>query len=346
MMLQPSGIRSPDRPVTRPNIRHTERLWHVLLLAAALLILPAVGANAEPLRLGHQSWLASGPFYIAREKGWFAEEGVDVKLVAVEDMGVRAGALATGELDAMVAMVDATVLHLTPKSELRFVFAVSDSRGGDGLVATNGIETVAQLKGRRVAVQPGTTGQFYLNVLLQEAGLAQSDVTVVPLSPGGAGHAFETGKVDAAITWQPWLDRTRDRDRGHVLADTSNRPDLLIEAVVARAGPLEARTAEFAALYRAWRRAVTFAREHPEEADEIMAAGIGHWLRHPLVVADMRQGIAWYDGAENAALFGEPGRTGPLTRAIGRAIGIWDGFGKLQVKLQPRDLISYAVVGK
>ncbi len=314
------------------------------LIALALAVLPVVPAEAEPLRLGHQSWLAPGPFFIARDKGWFAEEGVEVELVTIEDVANRAAALATGKLDAMVAPVDATILHLTPKTELRIVFAVSESRGADGLVATTDIETVADLIGKRVAMAPGSSGQFYLNVLLHEAGLTQSDVTVVPLAPGGAGHAFETGEVDAAITWEPWLSRTREADRGHVLADTSQRPGLLIEAVVARAGPLQDRTAEFAALYRAWQRAVVFARENPEEADLIMAAGIGRWLRHPKIVAEMRAGIAWYDGAANAALFGGPGRPGPLAGAVGRAIEIWEGFGKLQVKLQPRDLISYAVV--
>ncbi|MDH3230551.1 MAG: ABC transporter substrate-binding protein [Alphaproteobacteria bacterium] len=327
-----AGRRGPVRPAG-------------VLLAVALSVVLALPARAEALRLGYQSWVASGPFFIARDKGWFADEGVEVELVAIEDMAVRAGALATGELDAMVAMVDATVLHLTPNTELRFVFAVSDSRGADGLVATAEIGTVADLKDKSIAVAPGSTGQFYLNVLLHEAGMTQSDVTIVPLSPGGAGHAFETGEVDAAITWEPWLGRTRERGRGHVVADTSGRPGLLIEAVVARAGPLEQRTAEFAALYRAWQRAVAFARESPEEADAIMAAGIGRWLRHRTIVSDMRAGIAWYDGAANQALFGEPGRPGPLADAVGRAIGIWDSFGKLQVKLQPRDLTSYAVVG-
>jgi NitT/TauT family transport system substrate-binding protein len=315
------------------------------LIALALAVLSALPARAEALRLGHQSWLAPAPFYIARDKGWFAEEGVEVELVTIEDTANRTAALATGKLDAMVAMVDATVLHLTPKTELRFVFAVSDSRGADGLVAATGIGTIAELRGKRVAVAPGSTGQFYLNLLLHEAALTQSDVTVVPLAPGGAGHAFEAGAVDAAITWEPWLGRTRKGELGHVLADTAQRPGLLIEAVVARAGPLRERTAEFAALYRAWQRAVVFARANPEEADAIMAAGIGHWLRHPKIVAEMRAGIVWYDGAANTALFGAPGTPGRLTGAVGRAIEIWDGFGKLQVKLQPRDLISYAVVG-
>lgn len=321
-------------------------LWHRFAPFALALALQATPAAAEPLRLGYQSGVAAGPFFIAREKGWFAAEGVEVTLATIEDMAVRAGALATGEIDAMVAPVDATVLHLTPKTPLRIVFAVSQSRGGDGLVATKDIATVADLKGHRIAVQPGSTGEFFLNLLLHQAGMTESDVTVVPLSPGSAGHAFETGEVDAAITWEPWLSRTRLREHGHVLTDTADRPNLLIDAMVARQETLEARTAEFAALYRAWQRAVDFARNDPDAADEIMADGLGHWLRHPDVVSDMRAGIAWYDGAANAALFDEPGRLGPLAVAIGNAIAVWDGFGKLQVKLQPTDLISYAIVGR
>lgn len=327
------------------GIRGGARRLLALLLSAAAVVVTAADGRAEPLRIGYRSWVSAGPFFIARDKGWFAEEGVEVRLVPVEDMPVRAGALATGELDAMIAMLDATVLHLTPKTELRFVFAVAESRGADGLVAMRDIAAVADLKGRRVAVRPGSTGQFYLNVLLHEAGLSQSDIEIVPLAPGGAGHAFETGAVDAAVTWEPWLTRTRQRERGHVLADTADRPGLLVETVVARAASLESRAAEFDALYRAWQRGVAFARDNPEEADRLMAAGIGHWLRHHMVVAEMRQGIAWYDGPANRALFGEPGRPGPLTDAVARAIGIWAGFGKLQVERRPRELISFAVVG-
>lgn len=308
------------------------------------LVVTGGGAAAEPLRIGYRSWVAAGPFFIAAEKGWFAEEGVEVEMAPIEDDAVRAAALGTGKLDAMVAMVDATVRHLTPKAQLRFVFAVADSRGGDGVVALKEITTVARLKGGTVAVEPGSSGQFYLNLLLHEAGLTEGDVNVVPLAPGGAGHAFETGKVDAAVTWEPWLSRTRKRDRGHVLTDTDRRPGLLVEAVVAPALVLRERDAEFAALYRAWLRAVAFAMENPEEADAIMAAGLGRWLRHRGVVAEMRKGIVWYDGAANAALFGGPGRPGPLAERVAQAIDIWDGFGKLQVKVRPRDLISYATV--
>ncbi len=327
------------------GIRGGARRLLALLLSAAAVVVTAADGRAEPLRIGYRSWVSAGPFFIARDKGWFAEEGVEVRLVPVEDLPVRMAALATGDLDAMIGMLDATVLHLTPKTELRLAFAVAESRGADGLVATMDIKTIADLKGKRVAVRPGSTGQFYLNVLLQEAGFTQSDIDIVPLPPGEAGHAFETGEVDAAVTWEPWLSRTRERERGHVLADTTDRPGLLIEMLVARAAPLETRAADFSALYRAWQRAVAFTRDNPDEADAIMAAGIGRWLRHHMVVAEMRQGIVWYDGTANQALFGEPGRPGPLTAALARAIGIWDGFGKLQVKRQPRELITFAVVG-
>lgn len=314
------------------------------LLALAFALVAAATAEAEPLRLGYRSWVAPGPFFVARDKGWFAEEGIEVELVNIEDVDVRAAALASGELDAMVAMVDATVRHFTPSTGLQFVFAVSDSRGGDGLVASRDIKSIAGLRGKRVAVDPDGTARFYLNLLLRDAGLSENDVTLVPLSPGAAGHAFETGQVDAAVTWEPWLGRTRMRENGHVLADTSERPGLLIEAVVAPAAVLRERAGDFAALYRAWRRAVAFTRENPEEADRIMAAGIGRWLRHHDIVADMRRGIAWYDGEANAALFGAPGQPGPLAATVGQALVIWDQVGKLQARADPMEMIGYAVV--
>ncbi|MBE9551921.1 MAG: ABC transporter substrate-binding protein, partial [Proteobacteria bacterium] len=74
-----------------------------LAFLALGLLLTALPARAETLRLGYESWVAPGPFFIALEKGWFDEEGVSVELVNIEDVRIRASALATGEVDAITA---------------------------------------------------------------------------------------------------------------------------------------------------------------------------------------------------------------------------------------------------
>ena len=315
----------------------------MVLLGFGLLLMTAP-ARAEPLRLAYESWVAPGPFFIAREKGWFAEEGVSVELVNIEDIRIRASALATGEVDAITANIDEAILQMAAEGGMRFAFAIAESRGGDGLIANNDIEDVAGLKGKTVAVQPGTSRQFYLNMLLRAAGLAETDIVTVAMAPGEAGLAFERSKVDAAVTWNPWLVRTENMPHGGVLVDTSSQPGLLVEMVVARNDVLWERQADFQALYRAWLRAVAWEKENPDDAALLIAAGIGRWLRNEVVVAEMRQGIAWYDGPMNESFFGTVKEPGPLLGTIASAIEIWSGYGKLQVSAGPAELIGRAVM--
>ena len=311
---------------------------------ALCLLLTAPPARAETLRLGYESWVAPGPFFIALEMGWFDEEGVSVELVNIEDVRIRASALATGEVDAITANIDEAILHLAADGELRFVFAIAESSGGDGVIANDDIKDTADLRGQTVAVQPGTSRQFYLNALLREAGLQETDITTVAKAPGEAGLAFERGEVDAAVTWQPWLARTALMEHGRVLTDSSKQPGLLVEMVVARGEVLEKRRQEFQALYRAWLRAIAWAQKNPNDSAEIIAAGIGRWLRNDKVVKQMLEGIAWYDGPMNESFFGTTANPGPLAGTITGAIDIWAGFGKLQTPAKPNELISRAVM--
>ena len=313
-------------------------------LALALLLAAPPPAAAETLRLGYESWVAPGPFFIAQAKGWFEEEGVSVALVNIEDSRIRASALATGEVDAITANIDEAILNLGGEGKLRFAFAIAESRGGDGLVALNEIETVAGLKGKRVAVQPGGSRQFYLNALLREAGLNETDLTILAMAPGEAGLAFERGEVDAAVTWQPWLDRTAGMAHGRVLTDSAGQPGLLVEMVVARAGVLEARRSEFQALYRAWLRAIEWAKANPSDSAKLIAEGVGRWLRNEEVVQDMRAGVAYYDEAMNREFFGSAAEPGRLDATVASAIAIWSGFGKLQTVASPADLIDRTIV--
>jgi NitT/TauT family transport system substrate-binding protein len=308
------------------------------------LMLAGLPARAETLRLGYESWVAPGPFFIAREKGWFEEEGVSVELVNIEDARIRVSALATGEVDAVTANIDEAILHLGSDPSLRFAFAIAESAGGDGLIAANDITDIAGLSGSRVAVQPGTSRQFYLYALLRDSGLTQADFVPVAMAPGEAGLAFERRQVDAAVTWQPWLARTALMDDGHVLTETSQQPGLLVEAVVTRARVLDEREDDLRALYRAWLRAVEWARKNPEDSALLVAHGVGRWLRNELVVKEMREGIAYYDKAMNAEFFGTVDQPGPIAGTVTAAIDVWTALGRMQVAPNAPELVDRRIV--
>ncbi|RMD62768.1 MAG: taurine ABC transporter substrate-binding protein [Alphaproteobacteria bacterium] len=329
-----------------------EIMRKLTILSAALAAVITLGALttpvvAKPFKLAHSTWVGYGPLFIARDKGYFKEEGVDVELVNMEDVKIRFAALAAGRIDALATTVDTVLLYLKPGGpKYRYVFALDDSKGGDGVVADKSIKTIADLKGKKVAFTEGSVSQFYINVLLKQAGLSESDIEVVNMTAGDAGSAFVTGRVDAAVTWEPWLTRGKQSPHGHLLHDSSMSPGLITDVVVVPENVLKARAEEIKAIYRAWVRAVDFVKSNPDESYEIMAKGVGGWLKDPKVFAETLSGISYYGKTENEAFFGKPGKLGGLRTTLQNAIDIWSGFGKLQVKVTPEDLVSFVAVAQ
>jgi NitT/TauT family transport system substrate-binding protein len=316
-------------------------------MVAALVFVGLVaplGAHAEPLKLAHSTWVGYGPFFVAQEKGFFKDEGVDVELVNVEDVKIRFAALAAGQIDAMATTVDTMPLYLKPGIRYQYLFAVDDSKGGDGVVANKEITSIADLKGKKVAFTEGSVSQFYVNVLLQEAGLEQADIEVINMTAGDAGSAFVSGQVDAAVTWEPWLTRGKQAPHGHLLTDSSTKPGLITDVVLAPVAVIEGRGDELKALARAWHRAVDFVKTNPDDAHVIMAKGVGGWLKDPKVFAETLAGVVYYDAAMNKAFIGTAAAPGDVYKTVQNALDIWSGFGKLQVEVTPKDLVNHDFV--
>ncbi|MGH6905900.1 MAG: ABC transporter substrate-binding protein, partial [Geminicoccaceae bacterium] len=85
------------------------------LIAGGILLGAIIGggAAAEPLKVAHSTWVGYGPLYVAQEKGFFAEEGVEVELIVMEDPKLRFPALAAGQIDVAVSTVDTVLNYLS-----------------------------------------------------------------------------------------------------------------------------------------------------------------------------------------------------------------------------------------
>ncbi len=319
------------------------------LIAAALfalLLAPGDGsAKTETIRVGFATWAGAGPLYVAKKRRFFREEGLKVELLKVEDIDLRMAALATGQVDVVVASVDSLARHLSRGGQgFRCIFALDDSRGGDGLLAHRDIKSLAQLEGRRVAFDRGSVSQFYLNVLLGEAGLSESSLSVVDLDPAAAGRAFIAGEVDAAVTWEPWLSKGSSSEIGHVLRDSSQNPGLITNVVLTRSSVLTRREKALKALYRGWSRAVDYVKENPKAARQIMAKGLGGWMANQRVMAEVLDGLVFYDAAMNADYFGSADRPGAIATNLSQALKIWSREAGGRVAAAPSDLISHRII--
>ena len=302
-------------------------------------------ARAEPLRIRYSIWVGYGPLFVAAEKGLFAQEGVEVELIRMEDDTASLAALFAGQIDALATATQVTVASNEPDEEaLACVLMLDDSRGGDGILATNDIQTIADLKGKAVAFGHLSASQFYVNVLLREVGLSEADIEVVDLRSEEAAEAFMMQEVDAAVTWEPYLSEGRNVAHGHLLTDTSERPGLIGDCLATKASIFNDRKQEFRAVARAWDAAVRYVEVHPAEANSIMARDMGDWLADPSVVAEILRGVALYDAAENREYFGTPEQPGQIYQTMQYAIDVWTELGLLKAQLTPADVIVHGIL--
>jgi NitT/TauT family transport system substrate-binding protein len=264
----------------------------------------------------------------------------------MEDPKERFPTLMADRIQMIASTVDTALLYLKHPTDFQYVVAIDDSDGGDGIVAKKDITSITDLKGKQVAVNDGSVSDFYLNVLLTKAGLKESDLHTVNMTAADAGGAFVAGRVDAAVTWEPWLSRGKATNFGHLLTDSSTSPGLITDVLIAKTDWVNAHQKEVAAIVKSWYEAVAFYEQHPDEAIPIMAKGVGGWLKDPKDFKATLSGIKFYDEAANQAFFGTAAKPGPLTNTVQQAIDIWGSHGRLQVKPTAADLINYNFVNQ
>lgn len=295
----------------------------VVIATVGLLLIGCNGSRGPqgkgPLKIGLVTWLGYGPFYIAQEKGYFKENNVEVQLEKIEGDVERRAAIASGNLDAIALTLDSMIVLRANGIPLKTVMAIDASNGGDGLVAVQSINSIEDLKGHEVAFPSGLPSHFFLYSVLKEHGMKISDIKPVMMDADQAGAAFASGKIDAAVTWEPWLSKAREVGRGHVLADSRTHPGEIEDVLFMRDDVVSKRSQEIEGLIKAWYKAVDFVTANPAEAKSIMAKAFG--LPEDKVTM-LLPGIR-YEGKEgNQKAFGtadKPGFLYPLYDRISEA---------------------------
>jgi NitT/TauT family transport system substrate-binding protein len=316
-----------------------KRLWLLGMVAIALLAGGPAFAG-EPIKLGMSTWIGYAPLYLAKEKGFFEKRGVQVEIVVIESPADRRAAFAADKIQGMATTVDTHVMTAAAENPIpvKQVLAMDDSHGGDGMVAKKEIKTIKDLKGKTVAAQLGAgASYFWLNYVLGQNGMKLSDIKAVDMKAGDAGAAFVAGKVDAAVTWEPWLSRAKDTPFGHVLLSSDKTPGIIVDSLAFKPDFLKTHGEDVKKIVAAWNEAVQFATDSPKDADAIMAKFTG---QKPEEFTKEKGGVRFYGEKENKAYFGTPQKPGLLYRVTQRAADLWYTMKFIKTKPKAADLID------
>ena len=321
------------------------RIFSTVVVLAASLALSTTPAGAEALRdfrVTLVTWPGYGPIHIAMKKGFFAEEGLNVKYAVIEDEVGRVAALMSGSVELGGATLDTIPLRYARNVRTAIISFGDFSYGGDGVIAKKSIRTIADMKGKRVAISEGRPNHFYFLYLLDQNGIKLSDVTQVPTEdPGKAGFAFMAGHADAAVTWEPWLTRAAQREDSHVIRDTRSDPDILLSVFVVRADRLPELREDVRRFFRAWYRALDYWRQYEDESVKIMAEGFGLPLT---AFKGMASGMKMTDYAYARQLIGARPGQGRVYEILALATRLWQQAGLLKTPVEPMQMFDASIL--
>jgi NitT/TauT family transport system substrate-binding protein len=308
---------------------------HKLLIALCLALTATCSFAADtPVTVAHATWVGYGPLHIAKELGYFKEQGLDVNLTIIEDESQYAAALASGNIDGLGNVIDREVIHFAKGTPETVIFAMDESTGGDGVVAAGDIKAVADLKGRTVALDKSSTSYFFFLSILEKNGVKEDEVNIQEMGASDAGAAFVAGKVDAAVTWEPWLTNAGQREGGHVLMSSREMPGTIVDVFVMNDNFMAKHPEAPAKMARAWFKAIEWYKANPAKGDEIMAKAFGLSAAE---VADMAKGVTFKGAAENLA-FVKPGQG--LYAVADRAIRFWKEKGIIEKDVTAADFVT------
>ena len=260
----------------------------------------AASGYAGTITIGTETWPGYLPLYVAREKGYFRDEGLQVDIKLYVGLGQLSKDYVAGKMQARANLTFDAVTESLQGMRHRAVLAIDYSNGSDAILARKGIKGVKDFAGKRVGYEANTLEEFFLVWALNQYGLSLRDVVSVHGDPEKTLSMLEAGHVDVAVSHEPFLSKTLRTGKAHAVYSSVDAPGLITDILTIRTDFIESHPEAVQGLVRGYFRGLDYWKEHPQEACVILAKEFGDT---PENICAQMKGITMLDLADNRTAF-------------------------------------------
>lgn len=283
---------------------------NMLALAGAALCAPyvitsraAAAAAVEPgtFKMSIQPWIGYGMWYVAQDKGIFQANGLEgVEFIPYTEDSANRAILASGEIQGTNSATHNALQDLQASPDFRIVLLEDSSTTADAIVAPKSVNSVADLKGKSVVFEEGSTSHLLIADALKKAGLTLKDINWTNTPASQAAAALLAGSADAMVTYEPYISTALKADPNlKLLYTAAENPGLISDSFVVTTQALKERPGQVRAMVKSWGDAVDLYNKNTKECQEIIAKGVGS---DPNDLGTTFDGVHYYTLAENKTL--------------------------------------------
>jgi NitT/TauT family transport system substrate-binding protein len=291
-------------------------------------------------------WVGFGPVHLANELGYFEEEGLTVVEILDDDMANGVAAMERGDIDCYLRTVgEYQGLGRRKDTQGIIIGTIDLSTGGDGWAADGSIQSVCDLQGKTIAVEPNIPARLIMQEALRsECDLSISDTNLTDISAADAVGVFASTSVAAVGTFEPVLSSVvaAHENRGaHILVSSADYDDLILDIVMAHTDELQAHPDKYVRFLRGIYRAVDYFEANRDEAVEIIAS---HFSITPEEFEETLPNFRYTSYEDAVELMGTEDDQGRAYEVFREAMVLNLDFGSSDVELVAEDHITTSII--
>ncbi|MDM8546574.1 ABC transporter substrate-binding protein [Candidatus Venteria ishoeyi] len=248
------------------------KLFYAILaiVCSGLFSFFSVSAAAASYKLGLVEWLPWGTAYIAENKGFWKEQGLDIQIKQFQNYETEnLSAFENGHTDFMLSMLGNTLEMINRNPDKTIIFENNWSHGGDFFILSKALHSLAAVKGKRIAVYSKSAPiGFFATKVLASANLTINDVKLIEIAnTKHLNKAFKAGKFAAIISYEPDASNVIKEGSGKLLFTSADFPGVIPEGISVQKKHLQKNPEDVQKFLRGWLRAIQW-QANPANRDE------------------------------------------------------------------------------
>lgn len=240
----------------------------IVAILTTLIICTCSQTPQPPLRIGTLLWPGYEPLHLASELGYFGDTPVYLVEYAFDVEQNRA--FRNGEIDIIASTMSEALTLAESDADVRSLLVLDVSDGADAIIAQPDIESVEQLQGRKVAIEPSPLSVLMLTRALETANLTWQDLEIVQMEVQDQPEAFTQGNIDAMVTYEPVRSKLL-ANGANLIFDSSQIPGEIVDVLVGHKELFKSHPQQMQILVQGWFHALDYIQKHPKDAARRMA---------------------------------------------------------------------------
>ncbi len=229
----------------------------------------------KTLRVGINDWPGYTIAFYAQAAGLFEKRGLEVKLVRFDNLQDAARAAIRGSLDATFSTLW-DIMQVDPGQDRPvLVMVTNNSYGSDGIVTQSGVQSVKDLRGKKVGAKLGTVNHLILLEALKLQQINPEEVQIEDVSNEIAAQRMKKGSLDGAVVWEPLLSDTAREISGNVAFTTKDVDSLVIDVLASSSSFVASHKAELTQFILAWFDLMHAVETKPDQVFEVVGKQLG-----------------------------------------------------------------------